>query len=237
MDSTIFTAFEKWISQRSRIDWRDYGTDANGRRAFAQGQRSIAKDRKRAKAVLALARDYPFDAGAMQDSLERAFSGRLRWIEPVPAADGQKAADGYFDYYTGQYFPTEFAVAASVVLETYIDTVRPKHAPVPGTQFNSISAIKAAAHAAGSHWFDKSSMRFFRSRILPEVYTGKGGIYFVTSEEGPYSPRRYSIRKFDPATADISTFGPFNEMSRERAMRIARIAAHAPEAAKEALEA
>lgn len=225
MDSTIFTAFEKWISQRSGIDWRNYGTDANGRRAFAQEQRSIAKDRKRAKAALALARDYPFDAGAMQDSLKRAFSGRLSW------------AGDHLSYCTGQYFPTEFAVAAAVVLETYIDTVRPKHAPAPGTQFNSISVIKAAAHAAGSHWFDKSSMRFFRSRILPEVYTGKGGIYFVTSEEGPYGPRRYSIRKFDPETADIGTFGPFNEMGRERAMRIARIAANDPEAAKEALQA
>lgn len=228
MDSSIFAAFEKWIGQRAGLDPRNYFSDwrdVNGRRAYEQEKRSIAKDRKRARAALARAQEYPFDAAAMADSLKRAFSGRLTW------------AGDHFDYCTGQYFPTEFAIAAATVLETYIDAIRPKFAPAPGTRFNSISAIKAAAHAAGSHWFDKSSMRFFRSRILPKIYTGKGGIFFVSSEEGPSGGRRYSVRQFDPETADIDTFGPFNEMSRERAMRLARIAAENPEAAKEALEA
>ena len=103
----------------------------------------------------------------------------------------------------------------------------------------NMDEIKRASRIAGSHWFDAGSMRFFRSRILDTVYQGGGGVYFVSSEQFEGSsgraPRMFSIRKFNPLTADISTFGPFNEMARERAKRLARIAAENPEAAKEAL--
>lgn len=102
--------------------------------------------------------------------------------------------------------------------------------------------IKYANRTAGHYYFERSTMRFFNSRVLSRVYEGPGGVYFVTSEQfhgssGVSKPRRYTVRKFHPDTADISTFGPFNELSRDRAMRAARIAAHYPAAALEALTA
>ena len=36
---------------------------------------------------------------------------------------------------------------------------------------------------------------------------------FVTTEKSPYEPRRASIRGYVWDTADVETFGPFNESS------------------------
>lgn len=54
-----------------------------------------------------------------------------------------------------------------------------------------IDEIKAANEDTGGHFFDASTMRFFRSRVLEGVY---GGRLFVTSEKSPFGPREYSIR-------------------------------------------
>ena len=84
------------------------------------------------------------------------------------------------------------------------------------------------ARAAGSHFFDRGTMKFFRSRVLPTVYTGPGGVYFVTSEQfNDTSARRFTVRAFDPAKADINTLGEFNEMGRAEALALARRAAKA----------
>ena len=103
----------------------------------------------------------------------------------------------------------------------------------------TIEDIKAANAKAGWHYFEPGTMRFFKSRVLSQVFEGKGGIYFVTSEQFVGSegakPRRYTIRQFNPTTADISTFGPFNTLTREKAQRVARIAAEYPAAAMEIL--
>lgn len=76
----------------------------------------------------------------------------------------------------------------------------------------TIDAIKRANADRGLHYFERGTMRFFRSRVGQTVYQGPGGIYFVTSEQfvpssGRPEPRRYSVRKFNPETADISTAG------------------------------
>ena len=60
------------------------------------------------------------------------------------------------------------------------------------------------------HWFDKVTMRFFRSRLSETLYFGKEVIYFVSSELGPHQDkRRYSIRSYNPETGDINTVGEF----------------------------
>lgn len=46
--------------------------------------------------------------------------------------------------------------------------------------FTSLSEIEAANRAAGYHWFEASSMRFFRSRVGSTVYYGR---YFISSEQ------------------------------------------------------
>lgn len=77
------------------------------------------------------------------------------------------------------------------------------------------------------HFFDASSMRFFRSRVCGEVFPGQNEVYFVTSEKfvssrGDAAPRKFTVRAFDPQTDNIRTVQPFNELTRRRALRIAR---------------
>lgn len=100
-----------------------------------------------------------------------------------------------------------------------------------------MQGIRAAMEAAGSHWFDPGTMRFFRSRLHGEPIHGPNGIYFVTSEVPPHSGRMYTVRGFDPGAValgeevsegytprrpSISTF----ELARHPDLRSARIVAH-----------
>ncbi len=93
------------------------------------------------------------------------------------------------------------------------------------TKLWTINDIKTAMRVRGSHWFDPDTMRFFKTRVLETVYQGEGGIYFVTSERGPHGPRKFTVRQFNPDTADISTVGDFNELSKHCAIRDAKQAA------------
>lgn len=90
----------------------------------------------------------------------------------------------------------------------------------------TITEIKQANRAAGNHYFEPATMRFFDSRVERRVYSGNGGVYFVTSEQFHGSqgtaPRRWTVRQFHPETGDIDTCGEFNVMDRETAMDTAR---------------
>lgn len=91
----------------------------------------------------------------------------------------------------------------------------------------TIEQIRAANKAAGFFFFEPDTVRFFRSRILPTVHSGPGGVYFLTSEQfvssrGVASPRRYTVRKFNPGSGDIDTVGEFNSMSKAHATKLAK---------------
>lgn len=59
----------------------------------------------------------------------------------------------------------------------------------------TIEQIKTANAAAGHHFFDRDTLRFFKSRIGSRTYVGRDGrTYFVTSEKGPNRVRRYTVR-------------------------------------------
>lgn len=78
--------------------------------------------------------------------------------------------------------------------------------------FDTITAIKAANRAAGLHFFDADSMRFFRSKVESGVI---GGRFFVTSEQfvtydGVADVRRYTVRRADDDGA-ITTVGEFQQ--------------------------
>ncbi len=77
-----------------------------------------------------------------------------------------------------------------------------------------INDIKSANRVRGLHFFDPSTLRFFRSRVHPQVYQGPGGVYFVTSEQfvsskGWADKREFTIRQFHPETGRCDTFGGF----------------------------
>lgn len=74
----------------------------------------------------------------------------------------------------------------------------------------TMSKIRAADREAGRHFFSPGTMRFFKSRIHSRVYQGNGGIYFVTSEQGPHGPRLFTVRRFIPEPVDIRTWPDYN---------------------------
>lgn len=200
----LFKAFTAFINQRPGLDFANYGDISAWRSESAQ----ITRDRKRALAALYAAEVAPWDAVAMKAAF-RAFSGRLT---PIIQEDGSFA----LAYCTGQYWPTEYRKAAASVLEAYVESVRPKRTPQPGDSFNSIADIAAANEAAGMHWFDRGNKRFARSRVFPTLYKGDKLIWFVSSEKSGWedsSPRKFSVRVFDPSDASVNTAGDFNEFS------------------------
>jgi len=90
----------------------------------------------------------------------------------------------------------------------------------------TLDQIKRNAKACGSHWFDKDTMRFFRTRLSGKVYPAKSGrcSFFVTSEQGPHGGRAYSVRK--ACGCKIDTVGEFQGHSTlKRAQTAARKAA------------
>jgi endonuclease YncB( thermonuclease family) len=91
------------------------------------------------------------------------------------------------------------------------------------TRPTTIDEIETAVRSTGSHWFDRDTMRFFGTKVYPEVIDKGRFIYFVTSEKPPHGPRAYSIRQFDPETATIKTCGEFcGYKSRQAAYNAAR---------------
>jgi hypothetical protein len=75
-------------------------------------------------------------------------------------------------------------------------------------QLWTVNTIKEANRAAGGHWFDPDTMRSFGTKVLPTVYQGPGGVYFVTRdrkgfrEEDGYG---YTVRRFDYATGSVES--------------------------------
>lgn len=81
------------------------------------------------------------------------------------------------------------------------------------------------ANASGNHWFEPSTMHWFRSRLCESLTrVGRdGAVYFVTSERqtNPYEtdgPRLYTVRRAAVVKAsdgsdrlDISTVGDFQQ--------------------------
>lgn len=89
----------------------------------------------------------------------------------------------------------------------------------------NIDDIKRRNRESGGHFFDRDTVSFFRSQTLSTVYEGRGGVFFVTSEQfDQQSPRRFTVRKFDD-NGNIGTFGPFNSLSHQSAVLLARRAA------------
>lgn len=80
------------------------------------------------------------------------------------------------------------------------------------------------------YFFQKESMRFFRSRILDTVYQGRGGVFFVTSEKfvsscGFADKRKYTVRRFKLKNKSIVSVTKFNSLSRRTAQKYADLMA------------
>lgn len=104
----------------------------------------------------------------------------------------------------------------------------------------TMDQIKTANRVRNLHWFDPSALRFFKSRVSDFTACGPGGVFFVSSERfDERSPRRYSVRSFDPETGNINTVGDFQAYgtgatARRHAERYARDGAPVESPASEA---
>lgn len=94
-----------------------------------------------------------------------------------------------------------------------------------GNDLYSVDDLKRCNRYAGQHFFDADTMRFFKSRVSDSLYSGPSGVFFVTSEKGPNNVRGYTVRQFDCQNASVDTVGPFNELSRSTAHRLAKACA------------
>lgn len=99
----ITALLNAFISQRSNIDGRNYGSRA----AFMGDYNRILRDGKDARTLLRHIENSQMTSEELQKGFG-AFAGRLQLIEK----------DGEFrlDYCTGQYFPTEYRAAVCAVL-------------------------------------------------------------------------------------------------------------------------
>ena len=59
------------------------------------------------------------------------------------------------------------------------------------------------------HWFDRSALLFFNSRLPKVAYETNAGLLFITSETNPSNETRYSVRRQD-VTGTINTVGEFH---------------------------
>jgi len=74
----------------------------------------------------------------------------------------------------------------------------------------SIDQIKHLNAAKGKFFFSPDTIRFFHSRTDQTATIVNGVAYFITSEQREHdTPRKYTIRKANLETGDISTVGEF----------------------------
>lgn len=87
---------------------------------------------------------------------------------------------------------------------------------VNGIERYTISDFKYYNQEAGLHFFDRSSMRFFDSRIESAAYNGPSGHYFITSERvhgsSASAPRGFTVRRFFPETGIVKSVSEFNDI-------------------------
>jgi len=86
-------------------------------------------------------------------------------------------------------------------------------------KFRDLDEIKAANKAAGHHWFNPSTLRFFSSRVNATLYQGR---FFITSERPHHDERRLYTVRAAHEDGSIGTVGPFYHYSRNEALRAAR---------------
>jgi hypothetical protein len=73
-------------------------------------------------------------------------------------------------------------------------------------RFKNMTEVRQCNDLYGYHWFERDTMRFFKSRVGNTVYGGK---YFISSEQREWNtPRRYTVREA-LETGNIETVSEF----------------------------
>ena len=94
---------------------------------------------------------------------------------------------------------------------------------LPGP-FRTISDVKAANRSLGHHWFDRDTVRFFRSKIHGKMIAGR---FFVSSSQfvgsdGDQFPRAFKVQvASDTGAVDTVSFDGSDEFPSAAAARSA----------------
>lgn len=104
--------------------------------------------------------------------------------------------------------------------------------PEYGTPID-IDQLQELVSRSGSHFFDRDTMRFFRSRVDYMVYPGADGWYFVTSEKhvshtsyGTINePRMYTVRRLSINAQPDLQLDEYEEFQHFKTLRGARACA------------
>lgn len=83
----------------------------------------------------------------------------------------------------------------------------------------TITEMKEINQEKGYYFFERDTMRFFRSKI--ETAANDAGI-FVTSEQPPDGARKYTLRLFDHITGNVETVGEFMQYTHREDALLAR---------------
>lgn len=87
---------------------------------------------------------------------------------------------------------------------------------------------------SSGHWFDKGTMKFFRSRLTTNYRRlNDTTALFITTERGPFGPRKANLRKAELVKyirednricykIKIDTISPFNELTLYQAKKLMR---------------
>lgn len=70
----------------------------------------------------------------------------------------------------------------------------------------SMADVRAANKAAGKHWFDRATMKHWRSRIETPLYAS--GCFVTSESEGDGKRRYYTVRRAMP-DGSIKNVGEF----------------------------
>ena len=62
----------------------------------------------------------------------------------------------------------------------------------------------------GGHWFDRSTMTFFGTKLPGYAYVADDGHYFITSERNPSGKTAFTIRHQNKVDFKIKTVGDFH---------------------------
>lgn len=76
--------------------------------------------------------------------------------------------------------------------------------------FTTISELRQANREIGNHFFDRSTMRFFASRVESGLYAGR---YFITSEKTGFDStvRKFTVREAQPDGRVATVGDTFNK--------------------------
>lgn len=209
--SPAIVALVAFAAQNPGFDPRDYAGYSAG---YRSDSRSASQDWRRFCKALDESAVLGVTDTHVIEQAPRAFSGRLTWIQKTHK--GEMIATDW-DYCTGQYFPTEYRAAAATLLE-YANSEarrqREKNSKMPTT----ITELKERNRENGGHWFDRSTVKFFNTRIETGIVHG---CYFITSEAYDDSAaRKYTVRSFN-AEGEIDTVGEFCQHGSKEEARIA----------------